>query len=257
LPIGLALVFPTVSRALFLQPRLTDVGFSTLGSVVSWVLLSSRSYLDMLLLALSGVVWVAGIIVLLVLAPPKSAAAVGRIRTTIAALVASGAVLLIVLFLLRARTLANEDAAIGDLRTIISAETTYAALANGNYYDTLLACVARPQSCCPGYANQMRSIPEWDADTPGFISAELAAKPVRYGYKRELHPGVAAPFNTQISESSVVGFALVLVPVTPGLTGNRAFCGDESGMVRFAADGRMPPIVDGKCPESLGVLTDR
>jgi hypothetical protein len=33
----------------------------------------------------------------------------------------------------------------------------------------------------------------------------------------------------------------------PGRTGGRAFCGDTSGRMCMRADGREPPVKDGRC----------
>lgn len=146
--------------------------------------------------------------------------------------------------LLRARTAANEASVLGDMRTIISAETTYAAF-NGGHFDTL-ACLANPQTC----------IPDLPAGTSPFIAAPLASSDARSGYLRELHLGAPAPSDQagRVSPSSAVAFAYVAVPVKPGNTGIRAFCADETGAIRIAADGVMPPILDGKCPDSLPTL---
>src|SRR6266478_9367267 len=51
--------------------------------------------------------------------------------------------------LLRARVSANEAAAIGDVRTVISAETACQS-ANAGYFDTI-ECLATPDRCIPGF----------------------------------------------------------------------------------------------------------
>jgi len=52
--------------------------------------------------------------------------------------------------LLRARISANESAAIGDTRTVISAEATYHGASSG-YYGTI-TCLSQPSSCLPAYS---------------------------------------------------------------------------------------------------------
>ena len=52
--------------------------------------------------------------------------------------------------LLRARVSANEAAAIGDTRTVISAEAAYHATASGFYGS--ISCLATPSSCLPAYS---------------------------------------------------------------------------------------------------------
>jgi type II secretory pathway pseudopilin PulG len=139
--------------------------------------------------------------------------------------------------LLRARVSANEAAAIGDIRAVISAEAAYSAV-NGGYYDTL-ECLAAPVRCIPGYSG------------PALVDAELAAPSVRHGYSRVFHPGPApaSALPPTVSRSSLTSFALVAVPVQRGQTGVRAFCGEASGRIRYKADGSAPDVVAGSCPE--------
>jgi type II secretory pathway pseudopilin PulG len=138
--------------------------------------------------------------------------------------------------LFRARVSANEAAAIGDVRTVISAQAAYAA-ANGGFYDEP-ACLGRPETCIPGYQG------------PSFLSAEMAALTARSGYDRTFHAGPPADASRSaqpISPSSLTSFAIVLVPSTPGRTGVRAFCGDASGQVCYTGDGSAPEVLDGMC----------
>lgn len=146
--------------------------------------------------------------------------------------------------LLRARVAANEASAIGDTRTVISAEAAY-AYANAGHYDSL-ECLARPAGCIPGYA----------AGQPTFIGPELLAS-TRGGYRRTFHPGEPAESagrGTAYSPSSVQSFAYVSEPLTRGQTGVRAFCGDSSGVVCQSRDGRMPPVAEGRCPADCDPL---
>src|SRR5262245_6569833 len=70
--------------------------------------------------------------------------------------------------LLRARLAANEAAAIGDVRTVISAEVGYASQ-NGNNFDTL-ECLGAPSSCIPHYSG------------PTFLDPMLASGGMKSGY---------------------------------------------------------------------------
>src|SRR5882762_3349553 len=63
--------------------------------------------------------------------------------------------------LLRARVSANEAAAIGDTRTVISAEAAYQS-ANSGFYGQL-TCMSTPSGCIPTYAG------------PTFLDSSLAA----------------------------------------------------------------------------------
>jgi hypothetical protein len=172
----------------------------------------------------------------------------------IAGIVTSGAVVLLIPVwlivaaiaipsLFRARIAANEAGALGDVRTIVSAEVAYAA-SNAGYYDSL-ECLAQPQGCLPGNA----------ASTP-FIDVSLASGLTKNGYDRKLFLGPAAPRGGLVptSPSSAVAFAYVAVPAQQGRTGMRAFCADATGVVRFNPAGTMPSISDGTCPDSWSVV---
>jgi type II secretory pathway pseudopilin PulG len=136
--------------------------------------------------------------------------------------------------LLRARVSANESMAIGDTRTVISAQMAYASSNNGSYDN--LSCLEQPSSCIPGY------------DGPTFLDSELASARPKGGYSRALHPGPQAVEITEaMSPTSVTAFAYVAVPVKQGQTGVRGFCGDSNGLICFTPDGSEPEVVDGLC----------
>ena len=142
---------------------------------------------------------------------------------------------------LRARVSANESQAIGDIRTVISAEATYAST-NGGFYDNI-ECLASPAGCIPDYPTQ----------APVFLGPEFTAI-TKGGYDRYLYSGPVAPSDGTISPSSMTSFAYVAVPSSPGTTGIRAFCGDSSGAICVTADGTMPEITNGYCPETCPPL---
>ena len=146
--------------------------------------------------------------------------------------------------LLRARMAANESAAVGDVRTLISAEATYAA-ANGGYYDKL-ECLAQPQSCIPGPS----------APRQALVSALMANTAPRRGYEFALYVGAPAPLEDgrSASRSSVTSFAYVAAPMVAGRTGLKTFCGDESGVIRFSPEGRASAASGGRCPETWPIL---
>jgi hypothetical protein len=104
---------------------------------------------------------------------------------------------------------------------LLSAETAYRE-ANHGFYDTP-QCLAAPSGCIPGYTG------------PPFADDGLAAPP-KSGYDRTFHPGPAAADRpVGASPSSLQSFSFVLVPSTPGETGTRGFCGDNSGRTRGGA----------------------
>lgn len=157
--------------------------------------------------------------------------AIGGIVTSGLSLVLAPAIIGIVAAIaipsfLRARLTANEAAAIGDLRTFISAEVAYQSAADGAFGRP--ECLAKPASCIPKYQG------------PVFLDAALASLAPKTGYKRAFIPG---PSKGRGIESYVI----VLEPLQPKQTGVRAFCGDSSGAICYTADGSKPPVVDGAC----------
>jgi len=117
--------------------------------------------------------------------------------------------------LLRARVSANEAAAIGDTRTVVSAEAAYQSAASGFYGE--LTCLAVPGPCIATY------------NGPSFLDSTIASTVVKQGYARAANydaaltiPGLTNPHSTYCYESS---------PVVPATTGVRAFGGDASGVV--------------------------
>lgn len=140
---------------------------------------------------------------------------------------------------LRARVSANEAAAIGDVRSVISAQAAYASQ-NGGYYDTL-ECMGAPAGCIPDYGG------------PTFLDPLLASGNDKGGYRRTLHLGPPADPSSAsqpISPSSVRAFAYVAVPIQAGQTGVRSFCGDHNGIV--CASMGEPEVVDGECVADSG-----
>jgi len=108
--------------------------------------------------------------------------------------------------LLRARIAANESAAVASIRSINAAEITYSS---GN-----------PNG---GFTCSM-------SDLSHLIDADLAAGQKR-GYSFQLSGCTA-------SESGVIlKYQVVAYPITPNTTGMRAFCSDETAVVRADSGG--------------------
>ncbi len=156
--------------------------------------------------------------------------AIGGIATSAVSLLISPAVVGIVAAiaipsLLRARISANEAAAIGDIRTVISAEMAYQASSGGSFGTP--DCLKAPGSCITGYTG------------PTFLDPSFILETPKSGYTRTFYPG--PPQATGYS-----AFAIVAVPVGPQ-TGVRAFCGDGSGRMCSTVSGAQPEVVDGSC----------
>ena len=140
--------------------------------------------------------------------------------------------------LLRARVSANEAATIGDIRTVISAEAAYQSVSGGFYGPP--ECLGRPSECLPQYSG------------PTFLDSTLASGATKSGYRRTFHAGAAASAapsapGVPAATGGLETFAYTAVPVEPGKTGVRGFCGDSTGRVCFTADGSEPAVVGGGC----------
>jgi uncharacterized membrane protein YhaH (DUF805 family) len=140
--------------------------------------------------------------------------------------------------LLRARVAANEASAIGNLRTVVSAQAAYQTV-NQGFYESRGECLSGPQTCIPDYAG------------PTFLDAALFAGP-KSGYIHELHGGAPAAATKGASPSSTDAFAVIAYPVATGKTGVRAFCADASGRICAIANGSRDELLAGS-PGQSGV----
>ena len=134
---------------------------------------------------------------------------------------------------------ANEYAALDDLQQVMKAQRDYTAV-NG-FFDARLACLELPAPC----------INDPDPDL-SFLRPLLAAGLPRRGYTRRLVPGPPVPADQiaarKASRTSVTTFAVIATPEVPGVTGIRAFCGDDTGAMCYTRDGRAPSVLNGRCP---------
>jgi type IV pilus assembly protein PilA len=128
--------------------------------------------------------------------------------------------------LLRARVSANEAAAIGDTRTVISAEAAYHATASG-YYGSI-TCLATPSGCISGYTTL----------APTFLDHSIAAgmNVTKQGYNRSWFESVATAGTAGLT-GAVDAFCYQSLPTVLGKTGVRGFGGDTSGIVQTNTGG--------------------
>jgi prepilin-type N-terminal cleavage/methylation domain-containing protein len=143
--------------------------------------------------------------------------------------------------LLRARVSANEAQAIGDTRSVISAEQTYAS-ANGGLFGPLVN-LSRTGGGTIG-------IPGYPILAPEFLGGDIS-RPSPYsksGYTREWlpAPGVVAPTTFQ-DPQSVPDYCYLSTPISP-LTGVRSFSGAGSGTIFMDQTGTRI----GACPTVVG-----
>jgi type IV pilus assembly protein PilA len=136
--------------------------------------------------------------------------------------------------LLRARISANESSIIGDSRTVISAQHTYAS-ANGGLYEGKILClnlVTDGTSCIPNYPT----------GAPTFLDSNIANLLLKAGYNRSFQPGDPIPvaiLPAQSSPTSVSAAAYLSSPVNVGRSGVRGFGCDTSGVLCASQDGTL------------------
>ncbi len=126
--------------------------------------------------------------------------------------------------LLRARVSANESAVIGDIRSMVSAESAYQSANLGAY--GLITCLSTPNACIGMYATA----------APTFIDSNIANVAMsKGGYNRTFVPGPATVGNT--NTGAVDLFCYGGTPAVLNQTGVRGFGGDASGRICFDAGG--------------------
>src|SRR5262245_51440163 len=131
--------------------------------------------------------------------------------------------------LLRARMSGNEASAIGSLRAINSAESTYSSSCGGN-----------------GYAQSLEDLAKAPAgSTQGFISPDLSTNGVnKSGYQVNVMSDLSAVEITPASSTcnaaaapAVSSYFAEAHPLTVGATGQRSFGTDSRGTIYFLYTG--------------------
>jgi prepilin-type N-terminal cleavage/methylation domain-containing protein len=129
--------------------------------------------------------------------------------------------------MLRARRSGNEAAAIGSLRALNSAESSYAAAAGKGGFSPTLAELA---AACPGSA-------------VGFISPDLSTDPsVKSGYTVTMaaaSTSSAGP-NDCNGVATETAYYVTAIPVAAGLSGLRGFASTGGGTIFFDQAGLAP-----------------
>jgi prepilin-type N-terminal cleavage/methylation domain-containing protein len=143
--------------------------------------------------------------------------------------------------LLRARVSANEAAAVGEVRTVISAEAAYHGATNG--YGPI-TCLMSPSNaaCITGYPQT----------GPTFLDEAIASLVSKNGYARSFSPGSAD--TTTLAPSNVSGYCYDATPISPGSSGVRAFGGDMSGRVCIDPAGNAVCVAAGSLAVGCTVL---
>ena len=122
--------------------------------------------------------------------------------------------------LLRSRMAANESSAVGSLRTINTAEVTFATTYPTTGFGALSTLGGAASSCAGAtFASSAAAC---------LIDDVLATTAKKSGYT---FTATAAGGTPAVTYSSLA------VPTVNGQTGQRAFCSDQSGVIRYNAGG--------------------
>jgi len=122
--------------------------------------------------------------------------------------------------LLKSKMAANESSAVGSLRTVNTGEVTYAASCPNVGYSATLVELNTGAICAGG---------------TGIIDNVLATG-TKSGYTFTYAPGAAA------ANGIVSTYTNVAVPLNVGVTGQRGFFTDQSGVIRYSLDGSAPTV---------------
>ena len=132
--------------------------------------------------------------------------------------------------LLRARMSGNESSAIGSLRSINSAQATYASsCANGGYAQSLADLVDGPGASTAGFISPDLD-PAVNAGPLGVLEERLRRLP-RSGRRRDRRDAVASLVQRRGCPRPCRSISAAATPLTVGSTGQRAFGTDTRGTI--------------------------
>lgn len=144
--------------------------------------------------------------------------------------------------LIRSRLAANEASGVGSLRSITSATMVYSST-YGNGFPPTLGVAGGPTGATQPSCDQALLI---DSVLSGGGGA--ADNSQKSGYKFNYFAIV--PITNKPAGCGNAGsnsFVLNAVPVTPGMTGQRSFCTDETGIIRSDVTGTANPSTLASC----------
>ena len=121
--------------------------------------------------------------------------------------------------LLRSRMAANESSAVGSLRTINTAEVAYSTTYPSIGF-TALTSLGGPAGTCASTATSALAC---------LIDDTLATTAVKSGYNFTIGNLTGAPVT--------VTYSATALPTAAGQSGQRGFCTDQSGVIRYNAGG--------------------
>ncbi len=137
--------------------------------------------------------------------------------------------------LMRSKMAANEASAVGSVRTINTAEVTYSSSWGIGYAADLASLGSNAAGACTA------------TSTNACLIDNILTGGNKSGY-------TFAAAGTLASNGVNNGFEVNATPVTVGQTGQRAFCSDQSGVIRFNTTGTAVGTGAGSCAAVATVL---
>lgn len=144
--------------------------------------------------------------------------------------------------LLRSRMAANEASAVGSIRTINTAAISYSST-YGNGFPISLAQIGTTGTAAVSCNNAQL-----------LDSVLTAGTKSGYTFKILAGNGLATKPTGCTTAGSTDGYGGVATPVTLGTTGQRSFCSDASGVIRYDATGATAALSAALCPVTLNPL---
>ena len=152
--------------------------------------------------------------------------------------------------LLRSRMAANEASAVGSLRTINTAAVTFSS----TYSD--------------GFPPSLGALGGASGVTTATCTAALLIDSTLSGNGGATDPSLKSGYNFHIAKGTVAitpvpagctagysdGYVAISYPVSIGTTGQRSFCTDASGVIRFDPTGTTPAPAGVICPVAMNPL---
>jgi prepilin-type N-terminal cleavage/methylation domain-containing protein len=140
--------------------------------------------------------------------------------------------------LLRAQMAAHESSAVGSVRTIVTSQVTFQSTW-GIGYANGLTTLGTPAAGCTAASS-----------TSACLIDPVLTTGIKSGYN--VNTGAAGGGGT--ASNPYTTFGVDAWPITVGSTGQRGFCADESGVIRYNTTGTAIGTTDTACQAITNVL---
>jgi prepilin-type N-terminal cleavage/methylation domain-containing protein len=143
--------------------------------------------------------------------------------------------------LLRSKMAANEASAVGSLRTITTASVTYSSTYGNGFPPSL------------GSAGGAAGLTVADCDDALLVDSVLSGGGTANVSQKSGYSFTYSPINPNAAAATGCGaagandFVVNAVPITLGSSGQRSFCTDESGVIRFDSTGATAATTEAGC----------